>query len=277
MTKRLWADTEEAALIPVDTDKAWQNVSSKTIEKQAKIVSLFPWRKALAIAASVILILSVLYYFNRPSDIEWNVTLAENSNTKIQLTDSSVITLRKGSRLSVPENYGKQIREVRLEGEAYFEIKHDTEKPFSITTSKSIIKDIGTSFLVQSTGSLEQVTVLEGVVSFAGKKKNKTPLVLKAGESAVLKNENIQKEKADTINLLSWRSNILVFHNTPLSQVVKDLKNYYLINVALPDSMDSVQITAEFKNESLAQVIKELRLLTSLQLQMKENTLFISK
>lgn len=277
LTKKLWFDSAEAVKLPVDTEKAWETVASKTIGKKAKIVGLFPWRKALAVAASIILIIGVFYYFNQSSETTWEVIASVNSDKKIQLSDGTEVTLRQGSQLSIPENFGKAIRQVKFEGEAFFEIKHDGSIPFSIITSRSIIKDIGTSFLVQSMDSIEQVTVVEGTVSFTNKDKEEVQIILKVGESAILENEMLQKKKVQTDNLLSWNSKILSFKNTPLSQVVIDLENYYRIDVVLSQSLRNIEITAEFRNESLEQVIKELQLFTGLQYQMKENTLIISK
>lgn len=275
--KKLWTNTSEAALIPVDTDKAWDSVSARTMGKEAKIVKLFAWKKAIAIAASIIIIAGIFYFYLQPSAIVWKDTLAQNDNKRIQLSEGTVITLRKGSKLSLPENYGKNIRQVRLEGEAFFEVTHDTQNPFSVITPKSIIKDIGTAFLVQSLDSTEQVTVTEGEVSFNDKKESKTPVVLRAGESAILKNEIPQRKIIDTSNLLSWESKTLIFNNTPLSLVTGDLENYYKVDIEVTGSLDSIQITAAFRDEPLEQVLKELRLFTGLNFKLEGRRVLVSK
>lgn len=277
LIKSIWNDTSNAAWKQVDTEKAWRAVSTHTTLNQTKVVSMFSWKRAITIAASIILILGLLYIFNRPDPIVWNETLALQDNKRIELADGTVVTLRKGSKLSLPENYGSTIRQTRLEGEAYFEVTHNTTLPFSVVTDKSIIRDIGTSFLVQSTDSLEQVTVMEGEVSYTNKKESKLPLNLQAGESAIIKNEMPQQITVDTTNLLSWESKTLVFNNTPLSLVVADLKNFYQVDVEMTENIGQIEITAIFKNESLEQVLKELRLLTNLKFQKNENKLFISK
>lgn len=277
LTKRLWTDSADAALLPVDTDKAWQQVSAQTIGKQAKVVRLFPWKRVVAIAASVILIVGGYYFFNQSRQTQWNETLADNGNKKIELPDGTQIMIRKGSKLSVPDDYGDGRREVKIEGEAYFEVKHDAKNPFAVLTTKSIIRDIGTAFLVHSTDSVEVVTVMEGEVSFAAKQQNEKPLLLKAGESAVLKNNVPRKETADTANVLSWSSGVLRFNNTILSLVAADLEDYYEVQVELPDSLRDVQITAEFRNESIDQVLKELQLFTGLKFERSGKVVVISK
>lgn len=277
LIKRLWLDTADAALHRRDVEKAWQHVYAQTVGRKTKIVTLFPLKKVMAVAASFLLILSAYYFLNRPAETVWQETLASNANKQIRLSDGTVITLRKGGKLLLPENFGKSSRQAKLEGEAYFEIKHDSQRPFLVTTSRTIIQDIGTAFLVQSSDSTEQVTVLEGEVNFASKEKKEQELRLKAGESAVLEQEKIQRTVVETANLLSWKTHTLRFDNTPLSQVVKDLERYYSIQVQLPDELRSFQITAEFKNETLEQVLKELHLFTGIQFRMNDRYLKISK
>ncbi|WP_162944841.1 FecR family protein [Flavisolibacter nicotianae] len=277
LVKRLWSDTVDAAMHNMDVEKAWQHVYAQTVEKQTKIITLFPWKKMMAIAASVLLIVSAYYFFNRPVETVWHETLASNANKQIRLSDGTVITLRKGGKLLLPENFGKSSRQAKLEGEAYFEIIHDSQRPFLITTPRCVIQDIGTAFLVQNSGSTEQVTVLEGEVSFISKDKKGQELRLHAGESAVLEKEKLQRRVVETANLLSWKTDTLVFSNTPLSQVAKDLERYYSILVQLPDDLRSVHITAQFKNEPLEQVLRELHLFTGLEFQIKGRSLVISK
>lgn len=276
LVKNIWEDSADSALIPVDVEKAWQKVQSQTIAQEAKVVKMFPWKKVFMVAASIIIAAGVFYFSYQSTETVWKETLAQNSNKKIQLTDGSIITLRVGSKISIPENYNKS-RQVKLEGEAYFEVHHDVQNPFSVITSKSIIQDIGTAFLIQSNDSIEQVTVMEGEISFTNKKEKKNLLILKAGETAYLKNETLQRKNTDTTNLLSWVSKILIFQNKPLSQVVNDLEHFYKIHVQMENQLGQIEITAEFRNETLAQVVKELKLFTGLNFKLEKDQLIISK
>lgn len=277
LTERIWTDTAEAALLKVDTEKAWQSVSAKTVNKSAVRISTFSWKRMISIAASVLLVAGALYYWFQPAAINWSTTVASNGTKQLQLADGSEILLRQGSKLSLPDNYGLQLRQVKLEGEAYFKIKHNEQIPFSIETSRSIIRDLGTAFLVQSTGATEQVTVMEGEISYAAIHQQETPVVLRAGESALMQQNGPQKNNIDTANILSWSSRILIFNNTPLSKVAGDLRNYYSIEVDVPENLQTFPVTAEFRDEPLEQVIQELHLLTGLQLEKQDNKLVISK
>jgi transmembrane sensor len=277
MLAKLWIDSDKAALRLFDSEAAWQKVNARIIEKSPKVISIFPWKKAFAVAASVILVVSAFYIYNQPSKISWDETFAQASNKNLQLPDGSVVTLRKGSKLLLPDNFGKTSRQVKLEGEAYFQIKHDGPNPFSVSTNKSFIQDIGTSFLVQSNDSIEQVTVMEGEVSFASNAQKDKEISVAAGESAILKDQKPERKIEQSSNLLAWKTSSLVFDNTPLLQVVNDLENYYGVPTSLPSDLYFIKVTARFKEEPLSKVIEELRLLTGLNFRMDGNNLVISK
>jgi transmembrane sensor len=278
--KLLWDDTADAALHLFDTEKAWQKVNDRISSPyETKVARLFPWRKAMAIAASILIIMSVYYFYTKDSKTEWKEIMAMVSNKSIQLSDGSVITLRKGSKLRIPGNYGKDSRTVQLEGEAYFQVHHDEQNPFYLTTDKSIIQDIGTAFLMESNDSVEQVIVTEGKVSFSGKAKKENKLNLKAGEAAILKEQKPELKMVESKNSLAWKTNILVFDNTKLTQVAEDLKDYFGVNFKFSEDLQPNQIlvTAQFRSEPLAKVIEELNLFTGLSFRLNDNVIFVSK
>ena len=276
----LWNDSAIATLHPFNTENAWQKVSPQIlVANKSKVVPMFSWKKAIAIAASVLIIVSVIYFYNNTSKTEWKDTIALDSNKYIQLSDGTAITLRKGSKLSIPDNYGKDSREVRLKGEAYFQVQHDEKNPFYLTTGKSLIRDIGTAFLVESNDSIEQVMVTEGKVSFSGKTDNVKELIVKAGEAAILKEQKPELKIMESKNTLAWKTNVLVFDNTDLHLVAEDLKDYYDVDVQLSEDLQAskILVTAQFRNESLENVIEELHLFTGLNFSRQDHTVFVSK
>ncbi|MDE3184180.1 MAG: FecR domain-containing protein [Bacteroidota bacterium] len=276
----IWNDSAKAALHSFNTENAWQKVSTQiSAADKGKVVRMFPWKKAIAIAASILIILGFFYFYNTTSKTEWKEIVARVSNKTIQLPDGTVITLRKGSSLSTPDNYGKDSRKVQLKGEAYFQVHHDEKKPFYLTTDKSLIRDIGTAFLVESNDSIEQVMVTEGKISFSGKADKAKELIVKAGEAAILKEQKPELKIIESKNILSWKTNVLVFDNTDLQQVAEDLKDYYNVDVTLSEDLKAsgILVTAQFRNESLENVIKELHLFTGLSIRKQYHNVIISK
>lgn len=278
--RMLWNDSAAATLHSFNTENAWQKISDQILPaNKSKVVSMFAWKKAIAVAASVLIIVGIFYFYNKTSKTEWKDIMAEVSNKSIQLSDGTVITLRKGSKLSIPDNYGKNSRKVQLKGEAFVEVKHDENNPFYLTTGNSMIRDIGTAFLVESNDSTEQVMVTEGKISFSGKADKAEQLIVEAGEAAILTDQKPELKILESKNALAWKSNVLVFDNTDLHVVAEDLKDYYNVDVQLSEDLKTsrILVTAQFKSETLENVIKELHLFTSLNFRIQDHTLFISK
>ncbi|MFZ6001568.1 MAG: FecR family protein, partial [Bacteroidota bacterium] len=150
---------EKAASAPVqiqfDTDAAWQRMRNK-LKLEAKVVPLKPagfnWQP-LRIAAGVILVvvggIFAYQWWNAPTQ-----TLALVSESKTHqdtLPDSSTVFLNKNSSLSYEYNARQKTRTVKLNGEGYFEVKHEEKKPFVIQADDGVfVRDIGTAFNVRS-------------------------------------------------------------------------------------------------------------------------------
>lgn len=278
--KLLWSETENAALHPFDAEKAWQKVNDRiSLPNETKVIRLFPWKKAIAIAASFLIAVSVYYFYTEDSKTNWKEITAMDSNKSIQLTDGSVITLRSGSSLRIPDNYGKKYRKVQLEGEAYFQVHHEEQNPFYLTTAKSVIQDIGTAFLMESNDSVEQVVVTEGKISFSGKGHKNYKINLEAGESAILKKQKPVLKIVESKNILAWKTNKLVFDNTTLTQVALDLEDYYKVSFKFSGDLQAnhILVTAQFNNERLPKVIEELNLFTGLSFRIQGTMIFVSK
>lgn len=277
---RLWKDSADAALQRYDTKKAWQKISARILQsRDARVVEMFPWRRSAAAAVFLLFIAGAIYFYNNASDVEWKEVAATDAHKTFQLADGSLISLRKGSKLRIPDNFGKRTRQVKLSGEAYFQVKHDENHPFNLTTAKSSIRDLGTAFLVVSNDSVEQVVVTEGKVSFSAKDNRTKELVLEAGEAAVLKAMKPERKFQETGNILSWKTKIMAFNNTPLRQVAVDLKDYFNVNVAVSPELNAgdILITAEFRDEPLDKVIEELQLLSGLNFRKDADTVYVSK
>lgn len=278
--RMLWSDSSAASLHSFDTENAWQKVNAQISPvNKSKVVSIFAWKKTIAVAASVLIMVGIFYFYNKTSKTEWQDIVAKISNKTIQLSDGTAITLRKGSSLSIPDNYGKGSRKIGLQGEAYFQVQHDEKNPFYLTTGKSLIRDIGTAFLVESNDSTEQVMVTEGKVSFSGKADKVKEIILKAGEAAILKEQKPELKIVESKNALAWKTNVLVFDNTDLHMVADDLKDYYNVDVQLSEDLQAsrILVTAQFRNESLEKVIEELHLFTGLSFHRQDHLVFISK
>ncbi|MNK03593.1 fec operon regulator FecR [compost metagenome] len=160
--------------------------------------------------------------------------------SKITLSDGSVVTLGAGSHLTYPEHFSNNTREISLEGEAFFEITKNPEKPFIIHTGAVQTKVLGTSFKVDAfKGEEVQVAVATGIVRVDRKAENTGKLesiaVLLPGDAV---NWNPAtgttiKRKQAIEELTGWQKGKLSFTGMPLKNVVNVLERWYNVTIEI--------------------------------------------
>ena len=275
-------------LVKVDVDKAWnkvhQQMKSKLNEKkeESRIVS-FRIPLWLRVAAVVVIVsgisLSLYKYYFIPR-IEQRETLAVVSQDSIvsrQLTDSSTVFLNRNSRITYSPSYGKKNRKVKLEGEAYFDVKHIDEKPFIVEAEGTFIEDIGTSFNIKAFAgdTLVEVYVKSGEVKFFTSDKNGVTLI--EGETGVFnkKTRKFTTHKATQVNVISYINKVFVFQNTRLSEVVQQLSSIYNVSIIITNNkLSDCTITVTFENEEIDVILSIITETLNLQL-VKENESYI--
>ncbi|MFL5579388.1 MAG: FecR family protein [Gemmatimonadaceae bacterium] len=190
----------------------------------------------------------------------------------VDLVDGTRVTLGPGSILRLRAGLGGDsaaagAREVTLEGEAFFAVRHDERRPFVVRGAAGVVRDLGTSFSVRSYGverSL-RVAVTEGRVSLraaaAGPDTLGVPdsLLLRAGEVAEVTPGGLPARlpKGAAASLLAWTRDTLVFSDAPLSRVAVEIERWYAVRVAIPDSaLAHERLTAVVPRDSLARMLE---------------------
>lgn len=282
--RKLWEDSATMiADYDFDTTAAWNEVQKKIQHTPAEVISirrgtLYSFRKMAVAAAILIFILAGAYYifFSGPTS-EWETMAANDSNKRIALPDGSIVLLRKGSSLSYANDYGNKDRRIRLAGEGYFQVEPNPQKPFRISTSHALVEVLGTSFLVRSDETSDQVVVNTGRVKFAELNDTSVNVILTKGQKAALTHSKFARDTVLNNNYLAWESETLTFHNTPLRQAVEDISSYYQVPIQLTDEVaqkaDSITLKAEFRKQTIDQVMDEIQLMTGLKIR-KENGIF---
>jgi ferric-dicitrate binding protein FerR (iron transport regulator) len=171
------------------------------------------------------------------------------------------------SRLRYARAFGDSARDVYLDGDGYFQVAHDSLHPFAVHTSSSVVRDIGTTFGVRaySQSAETEVVVSEGTVAFAV--DSSQGMVLQAGSLARLDRGSGRTvltvtHGVDVTAYLGWTEGRLVFQDTPLHEVIAELRRWYdrdLLELA-DTSIGSRRLTASFTNESLPIVIDRIAL-----------------
>ena len=193
------------------------------------------------------------------------------------LADGSKVYLNGNSEISFSKKFGIKERKISLKGEAFFEVQRNKKIPFSIITNKTTTEVLGTSFNVYSDLSGKvKVSVVTGVVGFYSDKKE-NGLKLKAGEQGLFNPElqKIVKDKNVDMNLLAWKTGILYFNETPLTDAFGLLqKQYSHVFVFEPKQESIPTITTTIDNQTLEAVLEELNLLLNTKNVTRNDTIF---
>ena len=136
----------------------------------------------------------------------------DQKNLLIDLPDGSKIYLNRNSELSYRENFGKNKRDVKLTGEAFFEISPDAIKPFIIDAGKASVKVVGTSFnvITNNTESAVEVFVITGKVILSDKSGSQS-IALEPGYIGTIDSKKSGKSLNDNPNYRSWNTGLLVY------------------------------------------------------------------
>jgi transmembrane sensor len=192
------------------------------------------------------------------------VATGVGARDSLTLSDGTKVVLGPLSSIKVYAAYASASREVEVRGDAYFEVVHDSSKPFTVYAGNATIRDVGTKFAVQSNdfGDIG-VSVSEGAVSLAQGRSPKPDAVLKAGDQGTVDRDGkvLARRGAATDEDLAWLNGRLVFRETPLSEVASSVRRWYGIDLQIADpSLANRHITATFSGEPPERVLEVLRL-----------------
>jgi transmembrane sensor len=249
----------------VDVDKAWEKLNNR-IEENKKGIAIkleaegFPVFYRVAAVLLVVLgisisILLTLTPFNQK--IVYSTKALENA--RYVLPDGSLAELNQSSKIVFKKGLDGELRKIKLTGEAYFEVAHNPSRPFVVETSWGKVTVKGTSFNVLSRNSKKsEVYVTSGVVNVrvVGKDQQQE-MDLLAGDLGIISNNNILKKNNIGHNYLAWKTKELVFHETPVSEVVEVLNHAFQSNIEISDpAIGNLKYTATIKNQPLDMVLK---------------------
>lgn len=209
-------------------------------EPEIAVISLkekFRWRvilrEAVKIAAVFILGFTLNHWFNPAMDevAMQTVYVPAGQNAQLTLADGSKVWLNAGSTLNFPTRFVKGKRQVTLEGEGFFEVKANKEKPFIVSTSTYDIKALGTSFNVNAYKQSEEfeTALLTGKVEISDRITDHI-ISLTPNNRAVLMNNRLSVVPIESADYFLWREGILYF-DEPLTEVLDKLKLYFDVNI----------------------------------------------
>ncbi|MEN8249353.1 MAG: FecR domain-containing protein [Bacteroidota bacterium] len=203
---------------------------------------------------------------------------------KLILSDGSSVMLNAGSKLTFPQEFTGDLetRTVELEGEAFFSVTKNADRPFIVQTADMNVKVLGTSFNVSAYPEDEYVkTVLvEGAVNVFDSRNLYEDKTISPNQIAVFERRKNRFRISDvnTADYTAWTTNKLLFNNEPFIDIAKKIERRYNVKIINHyDSLNNIPFYGEFDNESIDDVLKTFSSCIDFSYSINDNIITINK
>ncbi len=257
---KLWNISGKVSENPdINIDSEWQYMEQAIKKDNIRKIN---FKRILQIAASLVLLsaFALSLYINSITNVE-KTGIAQVVSKK--LPDGSKITLNATSKITYKKGFGDEHRDIKLKGEAYFEVEANPSLPFKITTGDAVVEVVGTKFNVSNYKEDKgiKVVVTEGKVKFYKINEPDQEVFISAGESAILltKNQEIEKDGVQDINEVAWITRKVDFYNTQLYDVARILNKTYHRDFIVNPEIKDCTVTVKFEDLELDMVLEVLK------------------
>lgn len=185
---------------------------------------------------------------------------------KLTLTDGSIVKLNVGSSVYYTDRFGQDSREIKLIGEAFFQVAKDDNKPFKVITGDITTIALGTSFNINAypeKGNID-ISLATGKVKVEASDNSKKVIdsfYLEPGEKASysLSTKDIRKQIFDPDEILAWKDGIIYFKNADEAAIIEKLERWYDVDIeVVKKTSKSIDLTTKFEKASLENVLESL-------------------
>ncbi|MDD2864403.1 MAG: FecR family protein [Methylococcales bacterium] len=254
-------------------DLPYPQTELSTARKKSSWLSVLPRNLVLASAAASLLCAIGLGTREGWPLIDGRVfQTAKGELQQITLSDNSLIELNSDTQLAVHYSwFGRSLELVR--GEALFSVAPGKLRPFEVSAGGGKLRDIGTRFDVAIGSSANKISVLEGAIDLnllATGEQRQT----KAGQVITYNAATILSEPiaADVQTFAAWRNHKLIFRNTKLSEVIKELERYHPVHIRLADSsLGGLTLGGIFDNNDLGRFLSTLEAVLPVDIKREKN------
>ena len=275
-------------------DEIWINFSSSVEEdfqpsnsKKVEKVIWFRYAAGLLLLATMA---ALFYFYTRPAvepTVANTIVMLEKESLKGQrltfsLPDGSIVKLNSGSKITFPRFFDEKTREVSLEGEAFFQVAEEQERPFVVFSRDVQTEVLGTSFNIRAyhEDPLVQVAVKSGRVAVSAQETGKS-LVLAPKEMARYSSDKkkiTRHDLEDPSAVFGWTNQKLVFKNNSLEEILHTLSRWYDVDFNISGKDLPVKpFTANYKNPTLEEVMISLAFAYKFEYKIEEKYVTIYK
>ena len=199
---------------------------------------------------------------------------------RINLPDGSIVWLNGASVIRYEPHFNDSVRFVELTGEAFFEVVKEAEKPFIVQSGRLRTIALGTSFNINAypDEDIIQVSLLTGKVKIRGQDGQKKELILNPGHELVYRqtpNDFIERH-FNVEDVTGWKEGKLIFKAADYHEVTDKLKIWFGVDVkTIGKPPQDLRLTTTYDNETLVNILKNIRFGKNFNYHLKENELII--
>jgi transmembrane sensor len=248
------------------------------------------WRAAAILAAAAAVVVAARLVLQRSGEERSSLADAGRGRTfataigkrdSLRLPDGGRVVLGPASKLVVAAAYGRETREVELHGEAYFDVVHDTTRPFMVRAGSVSVRDVGTSFAVRADGGrVVQVVVTSGSVMLRSAATTDSGVLLAAGDMGIVQQDGrvTSRHLVEAGQYLAWMRDSLVFRDASLAEVSDELRRWYGVVLRVDDSSFAERhLTMTFAGDPLDRVLRVIGLGLGADIERRGDTAFVRR
>ena len=247
-------------------NEIWSTRRNKHKEKRRKL----DWKPLQAAAAILFIMLSVGYFLKDaiftatpepPKEQAITMiykTAAAGAKLETILPDGSLVKLNSESSLQYSSNFNDSIREVYLDGEAYFEVTHNPAKPFTVISKDVQTTVLGTSFVIsayQDVASVKVALASGKVETRSLHAENQSINFLAPGEYIDYQQDKIKKGLFEQKEVFGWKDGLLFFKNNNYSQAIAKLERWFGVEIILEGQRPHWKLNGEYQNANLESIL----------------------
>lgn len=176
---------------------------------------------------------------------------------QIILEDGTKVWLNANSSLEYPIKFTDKERKVRLTGEGFFEVHHDTKHPFIVSTQSQQVKVLGTTFNIRAYEDKQFTTLIKGSiqVKITGTDQSKK---IKPNEQAIISQNGLTVQNVDASDYITWKDGLISSTSISLIDISKEIERWYNVDFVFPHNFKNTETAfiSINKNEKLSTVLK---------------------
>lgn len=195
--------------------------------------------------------------------------------TKLKLDDGTVVELNAASSIRYPTGFDADKREVYVEGEAFFDVQPDKDRPFRVHSHKQVIEVLGTSFNLISSEQYAKTTLIEGRVKIVAEGKD---YFLKPGQQAMV-SDRVEIKEIHTASSVGWKNEKFIFDNSSFKETLREVENWYDVRMVFFDeNLDNVQLSGTVsRNVKLSELLKVLEMNTNYKFEIEGRRVLVRR